>query len=59
MKILLAVDGSEFSQAATQALVSQMRREGAEVPVLRVVEPPHFLPRRKWLRDMRPIRTEL
>jgi nucleotide-binding universal stress UspA family protein len=42
MKILLAVDGSEFSQAATQALVSQMRREGAEVLVLRVVEPRAF-----------------
>ena len=39
MKILLAVDGSEFSQAATQALVSQMRPEGADVLVLRVVEP--------------------
>ena len=38
MKILLAVDGSEFSQAALQALVSQMRPEGAEVLVLRVVE---------------------
>ena len=42
MKILLAVDGSEFSQAATQALASQMRPEGAEVLVLRVVEPHIF-----------------
>ena len=39
MKILLAVDGSEFSQAATQAIVSQTRPEGVEVLVLRVVEP--------------------
>ncbi len=39
MKILLAVDGSEFSEAATQALISQMRREGAEILVLRIVEP--------------------
>jgi nucleotide-binding universal stress UspA family protein len=39
MKILLAVDGSEFSQAATQALISGMRPEGAEILVLRVVEP--------------------
>ena len=38
MKILLAVDGSEFSQAATQTLVSQMRPNGAEVLVLQVVE---------------------
>ncbi len=42
MKILLAVDGSEFSQAATQALISHMRREGAEVLVLRVLEPRIF-----------------
>jgi nucleotide-binding universal stress UspA family protein len=39
MKILLAVDGSEFSEAASQALISQMHREGAEVLVLRIVEP--------------------
>ena len=39
MKILLPVDGSEFSQAATQAIVSQTRPEGVEVLVLRVVEP--------------------
>jgi nucleotide-binding universal stress UspA family protein len=42
MKILLAVDGSEFSQAATQALLTQMRPQGAEVLVLRVVEPRIF-----------------
>jgi nucleotide-binding universal stress UspA family protein len=39
MKILLAIDGSEVSQAATQALASQIRPQGAEVLVLRVVEP--------------------
>jgi nucleotide-binding universal stress UspA family protein len=42
MKILLAVDGSEFSQAAMQALVSQICPEGAEVLVLQVVEPRIF-----------------
>jgi nucleotide-binding universal stress UspA family protein len=42
MKILLAVDGSEFSQAAEKALVSQMRQENVEVLVLRVVEPRIF-----------------
>jgi nucleotide-binding universal stress UspA family protein len=42
MKILLAVDGSEFSQEATQALVLQTRPEGAEVLVLRVLEPRIF-----------------
>jgi nucleotide-binding universal stress UspA family protein len=42
MRILLAVDNSEFSQAAAQALVSQMRPDNAEVLVLRVVEPRIF-----------------
>jgi len=42
MKILLAVDGSEFSKAATQALISQFRPEGAEILALRVVEPRVF-----------------
>jgi nucleotide-binding universal stress UspA family protein len=42
MKILLAVDGSEFSEAATQALISQIHKEGAEVLVLRIVEPVIF-----------------
>lgn len=42
MKILLAMDDSEFSQAAMRALVSQMRPEGAEVLVLRVVQPHIF-----------------
>jgi hypothetical protein len=38
----MTVDGSEFSRAATQALASQLRPEGAEVLVLRVVEPHIF-----------------
>jgi len=42
MKILLAVDGSEYSEAATQALALRMRPEGIEVLVLRVVEPRVF-----------------
>jgi len=42
MKILLAVDGSEFSQAATKAIVLQMRPDGVEVLVLQVVEPRIF-----------------
>jgi nucleotide-binding universal stress UspA family protein len=42
MKILLAVDGSEVSQAATRALASQVRPEGAEVLVFEVVEPHIF-----------------
>ena len=38
MKILLAIDGSKYSEAATQALASQVRPQGAEVLVLQVVE---------------------
>jgi nucleotide-binding universal stress UspA family protein len=39
MKILLAVDGSKYSDAAVQALESKIRKEDAEVLVLQVVEP--------------------
>jgi nucleotide-binding universal stress UspA family protein len=39
VKILVAVDGSQFSEAAAQALVSQTRMQDAEVLVLEVVEP--------------------
>lgn len=39
MKIVLAIDGSSSSQAATQTLATQLRPEGAEVLVLEVVEP--------------------
>ena len=39
MKILVAVDGSKFSEAAAQTLISQTRMQDAEVLVLEVVEP--------------------
>ena len=39
MKILVAVDGSGFSEKAVQALISQTRMQDAEVLVLEVVEP--------------------
>lgn len=39
MKILLAVDGSKFSEAAAQALASQIRPLDADVLVLQVVKP--------------------
>jgi nucleotide-binding universal stress UspA family protein len=42
MKILLAFDGSNFSEAAVRAITSQMRLEGAEVLVVQVVEPRIF-----------------
>jgi nucleotide-binding universal stress UspA family protein len=39
VKILLAIDDSRFSQAATRRLASQVRVQDAEVLVLEVVEP--------------------
>jgi nucleotide-binding universal stress UspA family protein len=39
VKILLAVDDSKYSQAATQALMAQMQPSNAEVCVLNIVEP--------------------
>jgi len=39
MKILLAVDGSKYSEAAVQAVASQIHKDKAEVLVLEVVEP--------------------
>jgi nucleotide-binding universal stress UspA family protein len=38
MKILLAIDDSKFSEAATQAVVGRIRPEDAEVLVLTVVD---------------------
>lgn len=43
MKILLAVDGSKYSDAAVQALASKIRKESADVLVLQVVEPRIFV----------------
>ncbi|HLY99626.1 MAG TPA: universal stress protein [Candidatus Angelobacter sp.] len=42
MKILLAVDDSKFSSAATQALSAQIPDRNSEVLVLEVVEPLYF-----------------
>lgn len=39
MKILLATDGSKFSEAATRAITAQMKTQGADVLALQVVEP--------------------
>lgn len=44
MKILLAIDDSKFSQAATQAVIRQTRPEQAEVCVLHVIEPLLLIP---------------
>jgi len=39
MKILLATDGSKFSEAAAKSLAGQFRPQDTEVRVLQVVEP--------------------
>lgn len=44
MKILLAIDESECSEAATQAVIAQFPRERAEVLVLNADEWPNRLP---------------
>jgi nucleotide-binding universal stress UspA family protein len=43
MKILLAIDDSKFSEAATKAVIAQGKPENTEVRVLHVVEPPSLL----------------
>jgi nucleotide-binding universal stress UspA family protein len=42
MKILLAMDDSDFSNAALSAVISQFKPEGTEVKVLNVVQPIMF-----------------
>lgn len=42
MRILLAIDGSQFSDAATQFLATQVRPEAAEVMLVHVIEGPAF-----------------
>ena len=39
LKILLAIDGSKFSQAATEVVAAQAKPEGTEVGVVHVIEP--------------------
>src|SRR5512135_857451 len=40
MKILLAIDDSKFSEAATQAVIARHKAQGLEVRVLHAIEPP-------------------
>jgi nucleotide-binding universal stress UspA family protein len=51
MKILLAIDDSEFSKAATQAVIARIRPRGTQVRVLHVVEPPSLLVTREMHDD--------
>lgn len=43
MKILLAIDGSKYSDAAAQAVIDRARPQATEVQVLHVVEQPSLL----------------
>jgi nucleotide-binding universal stress UspA family protein len=43
MKILLPIDGSEFSKTAVKSVCSAIRPEGAEVAVFSVVEPLEYV----------------
>ncbi len=43
MKIVLAIDGSKFSEAAAQAVITQGKPDSTEIQVLHVVEPPSLL----------------
>jgi nucleotide-binding universal stress UspA family protein len=63
VKILLAIDDSQYSQEATRSLLAQLRTQDAEVRVLSVVEPisvyisadafPHFVPHVKEIEEDR------
>jgi nucleotide-binding universal stress UspA family protein len=43
MKVLLAIDGSKFSEAAMQAVIAQAHVKDTEVQVVHVVEPATLL----------------
>jgi nucleotide-binding universal stress UspA family protein len=43
VKILLAIDGSKFSEAAVRAVTERTRPQDTEIRVLHVVEPPSLL----------------
>jgi nucleotide-binding universal stress UspA family protein len=47
MKILLALDGSDFSRAALQSVIARPWPPDSEVKVLNVVEPPSLLMERE------------
>lgn len=46
MKILLAIDDSKFSEAATQAVITQHQRPETEVKVMHVVDLAQRIPKR-------------
>jgi nucleotide-binding universal stress UspA family protein len=58
MKLLLAVDGSMFSEAAIRAVTARIRSENTEVLLLHVIEPAAFFEQDESLRE-RSSRTQL
>jgi len=44
MRILLAIDGSKFAEAATQAVLSQVRQDHTQVLVLHALDWSDFMP---------------
>lgn len=54
MKILLAIDDSTFSEAATQAVVNRIRPENAEVLVLTVVDLMNYFSNEKAAEEWMP-----
>ena len=53
MKILLAIDGSPFSDAATQVVATQLRPQGSEVLLVHVIEGPAFFEQDAALQERR------
>jgi nucleotide-binding universal stress UspA family protein len=51
VNILLAMDGSMYSQAASRALAAQVRPQGATVLVVHVIEPSTFWEQDAGLRE--------
>ena len=49
MKILLAIDGSTFSDAAVQEVASRPWPRGSEVRIISVVEPPLMPTVESWV----------
>jgi len=59
MKVLLAIDDSKFSEAATQALIAQARPGETEVRVLYVIESYVFLYEGGYVVDWKPVIEQL
>jgi nucleotide-binding universal stress UspA family protein len=53
VKIILAVDGSQFSEAAMQVLIQQMRPDGNEILLVHVIEAPAFFEQDAVLQERR------